>query len=36
MKDFTIYRNYGVLGAEKRYIYIHMEHHILEESVMMS
>lgn len=35
MNDFIIYRNYGVLGAEKE-MCIHMEHHMLEESVMMS
>lgn len=36
MNDFTIYRNYGVLGAEKRNIYIHMEYRMLEEFVTMS
>lgn len=35
MNNFTIYRNYGVLRAEKE-MCIHMENHMLTESVVMS
>lgn len=31
MNDFTIYRNYGVLGAEKRNIYTYGAPHVNRE-----